>query len=63
MANTSVSSSTISSVLPQSPGLLNATQPEGMMKHINPGALMRGSIVFGVLCAVVVFYIAFRTCR
>ncbi|KAF0306669.1 hypothetical protein FJT64_021896 [Amphibalanus amphitrite] len=52
----------VSSVLPEAP-LLNATQADGMMKHISPGALMRGSIVFGVLCALVVVYIAFRTCR
>ena len=52
----------MSSVLPEAP-LLNATQADGMMNHISPGALMRGSLVFGVLCAVVVIYIAFRTCR
>ena len=52
-----------SSVLPQPPLVANATQPEGVMNHINPGALMRGSVVFGVLCVLVVLYIAFRTCR
>ncbi|XP_037082587.1 membrane protein FAM174-like [Pollicipes pollicipes] len=51
-----------SSIMPQAP-FVNATQLNGTFNHISPGALLRGSIVFGFLCIMVVVYITFRACR